>query len=81
MDQLQKARDKLQRETPPPEDKELLEKGVAAYVHETKEKRICSFCQHPAFIQADDSAVMMCMHCFKILEENLSSMKEFLGCS
>ena len=80
MDQLERARMKLREERPPEEDKVLLEKGVSAHVHESKEQRVCSFCGHQAMIQIDDSAIMVCMHCFKIMEENLSSMKAFLGC-
>lgn len=79
-DQLERARELLQENALTKEDKEHLKNGVAQYLHELKEKGQCAFCQHAAFIKVDDSAVMVCTHCFKILEENLSSIKAFLGC-
>jgi hypothetical protein len=78
--QIERAKKLIESGKISPEDKEFLEKEISLHVHEMREKRLCAFCQHHAFIQVDDSAIMVCTHCFKIFEENISSLKQFLGC-
>lgn len=76
---IREAKTVAEEVTPEPQEHELLEKGTRRYVEEHKQRHQCSFCKHPSMIEVDHSDMTMCMHCFKLINDNLDHLRTFLG--
>ena len=63
------------------EEQEVFGNGtVQEYLYEHLTQQKCAFCNHRSIIQANDTTISMCLHCFRIIQENIDGLKRFLDC-
>ena len=63
------------------EAEEILQgKDIQSHIMHHKSKHTCAFCTHKSIIEAGETNITLCFHCFKIIEANLDGLKRFLDC-
>lgn len=83
VEHIEKARtivDEIEQEPGFRKEEEEFFKEGEHYLKKRKAARKCSFCEHESAVQVDNSEVVICIHCFRILNANVEQMKKFLGC-
>lgn len=57
-------------------DGKTLQEYLARHQHD----HLCVFCKHRSILKAGDTSIMLCFHCFKIIEANIEGLKQFIDC-
>lgn len=55
-------------------------KDVDEYLKTQREHQRCAFCSHPSLIEANNTGITLCMHCFRIMQAKIDGLKRFLDC-